>query len=137
MTYTPRISGSRTVSRTLPKISPRISQQAAKLASRIAHPSAAQESNRFQSLSSERATSDSTDGDCTPPPHQVNDTIPGVHAVPRRSGILHSAAARVEVRAKHLRHFSPLVRSWAGRRLGEQGDAANHDALIEAAARVR
>ena len=35
--------------------------------------------------------------------------------------------------AKHLRHFSPLVRSWAARRLGELGSGDAIDALASAA----
>ena len=34
--------------------------------------------------------------------------------------------------AQHLRHFSPLVRTWAARRLGERNDAEAHEALEEA-----
>jgi len=43
------------------------------------------------------------------------------------------SAATVEFCAKHLRHYSPLVRSWAGRALGERNDSEAHAALAEAA----
>ncbi|MCP3915962.1 MAG: hypothetical protein GY711_10440 [bacterium] len=42
-------------------------------------------------------------------------------------------AATVEFCARHLRHYSPLVRSWAARALGERNDAEAHAALAEAA----
>ena len=49
--------------------------------------------------------------------------------------------ATVEFCAKHLRHYSPLVRTWAARRLGEMNDSAAITALTEASkhhdARVR
>lgn len=41
--------------------------------------------------------------------------------------------ATVEFCAQHLRHYSPLVRSWAARALGERGDEEALDALAEAA----
>ena len=49
--------------------------------------------------------------------------------------------ATVEFCAQHLRHYSPLVRSWAARALGERDDEEAHAALAQAAgnddARVR
>jgi len=40
--------------------------------------------------------------------------------------------ATVEFCEKHLRHFSPLVRTWAGRRLGERNDLAACEVLTSA-----
>jgi len=40
--------------------------------------------------------------------------------------------ATVAYCAKHLRHYSPLVRTWAGRRLGEMKHPDAVDALVEA-----
>ncbi len=64
-------------------------------------------------------------------PHEVYNRLLGAE----------KAQSTVEFAAKHLRHYSPLVRTWAGRRLKDMNDAAAHAALLEAVnhpdARVR
>ena len=51
------------------------------------------------------------------------------------------APPSIELCSKHLRHYSPLVRTWAGRRLGEMNDPqainALHTASLHSDARVR
>lgn len=60
----------------------------------------------------------------TDPPHVVYDRLLGDSR----------DQATVAFCAKHLRHYSPMVRTWAARALAERGDDAALDALVAAAA---
>ncbi|MBK8979903.1 MAG: HEAT repeat domain-containing protein [Planctomycetes bacterium] len=63
-------------------------------------------------------------GEETEPPHVVYERLVGGSR----------DRATVAFCRKHLSHYSPMVRTWAARRLAEIGDEAAIDALVEAAA---
>lgn len=62
-------------------------------------------------------------GEETAPPHEVYNQLLGKDR----------SKSTVEFAAKHLQHYSPLVRTWAARRLKDMNDAAAHKALEKAA----